>query len=179
MSALRWLAGLCLLALAGCWTGGPFYQPSDARAAIPPGDYRAEGREPRSARVSILADGLTRIVHTGEATGVGDDVTLGLVPLPGRDGAFVGWVTRLDGHDLTGHDTLYLLVWRDSDGGFELTIPACSRDSGIAREAGAAVENHGGLVVCRFADRLALEEAMRRYPRRDDETVRFLPVQAD
>lgn len=181
---MRWLTLLCLFALAGCWTGGPFYQASDAVPAIPVGDYRLAGpggpETNGPVRVARLSNGVTEIVPL-DASGAPEPegtMRMGFAPLSGSDEMFVTWLERLDGRDLTGDEAAYLLMTRLPDGSYRLAVPGCSDAlRTLAVDAGAEAVDDDGLIVCRFGDRASLEAALRRFAPLESRALILTPLQ--
>lgn len=180
---MRWIALVGLFALAGCWTGGPFYQASDAVPAIAEGDYRASGpggpQTDGPVRVARLPNGVTEIVPLDDAGAPEPDAAMrmGFAPLAGSDDMFAGWLERLDGRDLTGDNAAYLLMTRLPDGGYRLAVPGCTDAlRTLAVEAGAEAVDDGGLLVCRFRDRASLEAALRRFAPLESRALVLTPL---
>lgn len=177
---------LCwLLLLAGCWTGGPFYQPSDAVAVIPAGDYDttftespdADG-ESGIAQVSIGPDGLTTIAGEGPRMEDGSALVMGFAPLAGSRDRFVAWIVHAHRFDRSGERNAYALLVREADGAFRLHVPACVPGPmrAIAEAAGAipSRRQEDDLFDCRFPDHASLLAALRRFDADRPEIVETL-----
>lgn len=178
---------IAALTLSGCWTGGPFFQASDAVTAIPAGDYvvsrtalPGEPTQEGPGRIEVRADGMTTFTDT-EARQDGDPVlVMGFAPLEGADGRFVVWIVHWDNRDLSGDRSAYGLLTRDAGGSFRLQIPGCTGPmEAQARAAGASVSrNTDGAVACRFPDRASLVGAVSAFatsPAPDVMTLTFRP----
>jgi hypothetical protein len=151
------LAPVVALLLSGCWMGGDFFGPADARAIVPPGTYRAMGErsgEPITIRIAYRPDGLVRVDEDGDR----EPLTLGFTPLGGRPGLFIFW---LDG--ISGQDGAFGLLRPEPDGSFTAYAPACHRTAELVRSFGVAPEAAGGQVGCLFPSRATLEAALRRF----------------
>jgi hypothetical protein len=154
---------LLSLFLAACWVGKPFYAASEIRAPIPPGEYRSialgrdSGKEEERVQVSTEADGLTRIATRDENEKAS---VMGFAPLDAGGAWFVGWMLSGDDTRNPGDDVAYFLL--ELEGGeFRFLMPNCDENRDIAMAAGASVEPDKKAALCRFADRSALEAAMR------------------
>jgi hypothetical protein len=170
--AARFLVASLLLALTGCWTGGPFFRASDAVPALPTGTYVAsrtalpgERAQEGPGRIDIRADGMTTFTDT-EAAPNGDPVlVMGFTPLEGAEGRFLAWVVHWDNRDLSGDRSAYGILSPDADGTYRLQLPGCTGPMAAqARAAGAsASRNADGLAICTFPDRASLVTALRAF----------------
>lgn len=153
------LAAAALL-LSACWTGDSFYVPSDARPAVPAGQYRSLSADGEAiARVTILPNGLTRL----EARGESRPTTLGFVPLAGDGRRHLIWQSgQRDGRTMDD-DGLYGLLERTDAGEYYFYLPQCEDTEPIARAAGAAIDQTSGVMICTFPNRASLEAAMRQW----------------
>jgi hypothetical protein len=166
---IRALIFLLALPLAACWGGAVFYSASDARPALPPGVYRtlpsSEPDQAETVRVSIRADGMTRIV------GKGDEI-VGFAPLGGP--YFAMWsVERED-----GNSAIYAL-FEAKQGHYRLIIPFCERTTAIAAAAGARIVKDPKTTLCTFETRAQLEDGLRHLEGQTQDLVDFLPVAAN
>jgi hypothetical protein len=151
------LASAAALLLSGCWLGGDFFGPADARAIVPPGTFRGtgtRGSDPITIRIAYQPDGLVRLDEDGRR----EPVTLGFTPLAGRPGLFIFW---LDGAG--GRDGAFGLLRPEPDGSFTTYAPACHRTAELVRAFGVAPEAVGDQAACLFPDRATLEAALRRF----------------
>jgi hypothetical protein len=153
------VTAVLMLLLSGCWMGDRLYSAADARPALPPGSYRIVGGEGESAiaRVSIMANGMTRI------QGPHDEAIFGFVPLDGEGRAFVQWdddSERAPGADVS---QVYYLVEHGPGDEYVFYFPMCENEEReIALAAGAAVVTEPNVTICRFSTRASLEGALRR-----------------
>jgi len=154
------IAAAFALLLPGCWLGDGLYSATDARPALPPGLYRLvfEGEEEsETARVSIMADGMTRIEGTRDAA------IIGFVPLDAEGRRFAQWNEVADRLPRPGFSEFYLLVERRPGGEYVFYYPTCEdEEREVARSAGATVEPTPNIAICRFSSRASLETALRR-----------------
>ncbi|HTU10185.1 MAG TPA: hypothetical protein VMG08_04730 [Allosphingosinicella sp.] len=152
------------LLLPGCsWLSStPLYTPSDAVQPLSAGAYRvaeAANRRTDSAHVTILDNGLTRVVggvpHDEEAL-------FGFIALDAAGRRFLVWQVP-EGPAADAVDAyFYLIAERSPEGDFLFYVPACEgRNAELATAAGARIESDGGRRACLFADRTALERASR------------------
>ncbi|MGQ0659878.1 hypothetical protein [Sphingosinicella sp.] len=177
---------LCgLLLLAGCWTGGPFYQPADAVPAIPAGGYDftfTEGpnapRQNGVVQVAIRPDGLTTITEQSPEPGVATVMVLGFAPLPDSRDRFVAWIVRALHYDRSGGRNAYAVLVREANGTFRLSVPACvpGPTTEIAQAAGATPfrRQEDDLFDCRFPDHASLLAALRRFDADPPDIVEML-----
>ena len=166
------IVALAALALSGCWTGGPFFQASDAVPALPAGDYLAsytpvlsEPPDEAAGRIEVRADGMTTFTGA-EATPSSDPVlVMGFTSLEGAEGHFVPWIVHWDNRDLSGDRGAYGVLSRGTDGAYQLQLPGCTGPmEAQAWAAGASVSrNTDGLAICRFPDRASLVAALRAF----------------
>lgn len=170
MKAHRACLAILLLALSGCWTGGPFYQPSEAVQPLAAGVYLASGIDPVShaaeegpMRIEVGADGLTRFLDPDQAEADNPMLIAGFAPLGDGPDRFVMWITRWDDRELSGERTGYGTLTRETDGAWHLRIPGCAGTM-IAMAQGAVMDRtEEGIAVCRFASRDQLVAALRRF----------------
>jgi hypothetical protein len=163
MRAMRTiLAALAALLLSGCWLGDSFYTASDARPAIPAGNYRgvnSNGDPAPAIAVAILPDGMTRIARGPDQP----PMVVGFAPLDDSGRNFVTWAAETSIPGRTGNGSLYGLLQRADNGDFLYHVPVCEDSEAAARAAGAAVEAPAdGPKTCRFPDRARLENALRQ-----------------
>lgn len=181
------LIAVASLSLSGCWTGGPFFQASEAVSAIPAGDYIAgrttlpgEPAQDGPGRIEIRADGMTAFTDTGAAPSGDPVLVMGFAPLDSADDRFVVWIVHWDNRDLSGDRSAYGVLTREAGGAYRLQLPACTGTmEGQARAAGASVaRNANGVLACRFPDRDGLIAALRAFaaaPSPDVMTLTFRP----
>lgn len=167
---MRRLALLAVLLLSGCWTGGPFYQPSDAVQPLAAGVYHASGIDPVSRapeegpmRIWVGADGLTRLGDSDVGEEADPALIGGFAPLGDGPDRFVMWITHWDGRDLTGERTGYGVLTREADGAWRLRIPGCTGAMTAMAEGAEVARTEEGVTVCRFASRDQLVAALRRF----------------
>src|SRR4249919_607887 len=150
--------------LSACGDGVSLYAPSDARPAIQPGVYLATAKdEPtRSYRVSMLPNGLTQF-DSGEKK-----ETYGFTPLDPARGTYVLWIPVKDEDPKAADPSeyqIYLLMARQRGGEYRIYPPECKDEAAeVARKSGATIES-GPPPSCHFANRAALETALRQLPR--------------
>ena len=150
------------LGLTGCWYGDRLYTPSDAKAAIRPGVYRAtiENERDKVYRVSIETNGMTKL-DGGETPDL-----MGFSPLDPRRGTYVAWLPLRDKDtsDERGELQIYLLMMRVGPDEYRFYPPECKDAAAeIARKNGATVEE-GTSPACRFTSRADVEKALRQLP---------------
>lgn len=181
------IAALAVLTLSGCWTGGPFFQATDAVPALPAGDYLAsytpllsEPQDEAPGRIEVRAEGMTTFTGA-DAVPAGEPVlVMGFTPLEGVDGHFLAWIVRWDNRDLSGDRSAYGVLNRGADGVYRLRLPGCTDPmEAQAQAAGASVSRNGdGLAICTFRDRASLVAALRAFvaaPPPDVLTLNFRP----
>lgn len=151
------------LGLTGCWYGDRLYTPSDAKAAIRPGVYRAtiENERDKVYRVSIETNGMTKL-DGGETPDL-----MGFSPLDAAGRTFVAWLPLKDKDtsDERGELQIYMLMVRVSADEYRFYPPECKgAAAGLAQKNGATVES-GTSPACRFSSRADVERALRLLPR--------------
>jgi len=150
------------LGLTGCWYGDRLYTPSDAKAAIRPGVYRAtiENERDKVYRVSIETNGMTKL-DGGETPDL-----MGFSPLDTAGSKFVAWLPLKDKDtsDERGELQIYMLMVRVSVDEYRFYPPECKDAAAeIARKNGATVEE-GTSPACRFTSRADVEKSLRQLP---------------
>lgn len=155
------LAGLLLL--SGCWSGGPFYSPADARPVIPAGDYRMLMQisgEADLVRISVRGDGMTRVYFPERP---GEPAHLGFAPLDERGRRFAVFAEppRSVPNAPAILGTYALLVPEDG-GAFRVQSIYCDGTEQLAIESGATVTRGPLGADCSFPTRDSLETALRR-----------------
>lgn len=160
---MRRLLIIACLGLSSCWYGDRLYTPSDARAVIPAGVYRAtiEDETPKVYRVSVEPDGMTKL-DGGESPDL-----LGFSPLDASRGTYVAWLPLKDKDksDERGELQIYMLMVRIAPDEYRFYPPECKDAAAdIARNNGATIEE-GTSPACRFTRRTDVERALRLLPR--------------
>lgn len=150
-----------LLALAGCWSGRPWFSASESVAVIPDGQYRLveSGAPPEGhdvLRIARQRDGSLKI------DGAESPLRAVLVPLGGATGAG-RYIVQLEKPDPERPGKAMFLMLDHREGRYRIAVLACGS------AAATAAEGSGGLVArdpqsastCVFGDRDTLVTTMR------------------
>ena len=150
-----------LLALAGCWSGQPWFAASDGVAIIPDGRYRLvePGAPPEGSdvlRITRQPDGSLKI------DGAESPLRAVLVPLGGATGAG-RYIVQLEKPDPERPGKAMFMALDNRNGRYRIAVLNCGSAAAKAAEAsgGSIARDPQSASTCVFGDRDALVTTMR------------------
>jgi hypothetical protein len=156
----RVLLGLALLPLlAGCWTGEPWFTPSDAVAALPDGNYRlteADSADGEIVQITRQPDGALQIAGP-------EGPLYRAIPVPLNPGmADDRYIVQFESVMPGSQAALYLLL-DGSNGRYRASIMSCSGDvaEAVGHSGGTVTRDPQTAASCHFDERDTLVSWLR------------------